>query len=646
MSDVTNVVTKTSLKSVHTTSKYKPIAIGIIGLIAFIIPTFFNGNTYILTQLIMLVSYCIATLGLTVALGFAGQIALSQAAFFGIGAYAVGILGGIHGWSFWAAFLFGIIVPVIAGAILGAICLRLVTHYLALATIGFGIIVYLVLFNWTSVTGGADGIMNIPRPQVPFVKDLMLTGALGLSGDIWYYWFGIILLAFSCYIVYRLRNSRLGRSLLAVREDELAAQTNGIDMFRAKMLAFAVSAGLGGLGGMVFASGYMYISPTLFIFDQSVLFFAMAIAGGSFSITGTIIGTLFLGSLPELLRDFNAFYKMVYGGVIIVCMAFLPGGIWGLVLDWYSKWKYKDGEVDEKVEIKFPPGGTLTFLEERATKRNVDVFGEIAAASAVKEQNSPIVLEAKGLKKHFGGVRAVDGLDFKVMEGEIHVLIGPNGSGKTTVINVLSGLYSATAGDVYFQNEKITNQKPFKIVNKGISRTFQNIRLFSELSVIENVMIGHHSRSSANLAEIIIRNKKSVEEEQRIRRKAEEALRFVGFTRFHEQAKNLSYGQQRMVEIARSLVQEPQLLLLDEPAAGMNPEETQELVKLLKRLNELGLTLLLIEHDMNLVTEVADQLTVLDFGKKISEGDIDTVLKDKEVIKAYLGEEFVNAAEA
>jgi len=632
----------TELKSLQKSPKWIRLVVVVFAIGSILLPLFFNGNAYILTQMIMIVSYCIATLGLTVALGYAGQIALSQAAFFGIGAYALAILTSLHGWGFWSAFLFGIIVPVLAGLLLGAICLRLVTHYLALATIGFGIIVYLILFNWRSVTGGADGIMNIPRPSLPFAPDIMFSGALGLSGDVWFYWFGLFFVFLSSFIVYRIRNSRLGRALLAVREDELAAQTNGIDMFRAKLLAFSVSAGLGGLGGIIFASGYLYISPTLFIFDQSVVFFAMTIIGGSHSIIGTLIGTLFLGLLPELLRDFQALYKMIYGGLIMICMAVLPGGIWGLVTKLYAK-KTQLTIVDEQGAIKFPKGGTLSFLENRTLIRVGLGWDETAATAETGSPEAKVLLQVQGLKKHFGGVKAVDGVDFQVREGEIHVLIGPNGSGKTTVINVLSGLYTATDGMITFKDRNITNNKPHQIVQYGISRTFQNIRLFPELSVIENVMIGHHSRSSADLASVIVGTKKATEEEKLIRKKAEEALQFVGFTKYHELTKNLSYGQQRMVEIARALVQEPQLLLLDEPAAGMNPDETQELVKLLKRLNELGLTLFLIEHDMDLVTEVADHVTVLDFGKKISEGTIETVINDPEVVKAYLGEEFVHA---
>ncbi|HET7580274.1 MAG TPA: branched-chain amino acid ABC transporter ATP-binding protein/permease [Bacillales bacterium] len=628
------------LRSMRKSNPWSMPVLVIIALAAVVLPVIFGGNTYFITLMIKLVSYGIATLGITVALGYAGQIALSQAAFFGLGAYAFSVLAGMHGVAYWPSFIVGILVPVLAGLILGAICLRLVTHYLALTTIGFGFIIELVLQNWNSVTGGPDGVQNIPRPTIPFIKDLMISGAFGLRGDVWFYWFGLLMLAIACFIVFKLRNSRLGRALLAIREDELTAQTNGINVFTAKILAFSLSAGLGGLGGIVFASGYMYISPTQFSYNQSVIFFGMTIIGGSFSIIGTLIGTLFLGILPDLLRSFNQYYNMIFGGLIILTMIFFPRGIWGIATRISGMLRKNKAQSNEKAPIKFRTGN-LSFLGRKLKKGSKD-----SDISANQSNIGNILLDVKGLKKYFGGVKAVDGLDFQVKRGEIHALIGPNGSGKTTVINVLSGIYTATDGMVAFKDNPITNQKPHRIVKQGVSRTFQNIRLFPDLSVIENVMIGNHSRTSANLASVVLNTKRSKSEEREIRRKAEEALEFVGFTKYEEKARNLSYGQRRMVEIARTLIQEPELLLLDEPAAGMNPEETKELVKLLKRLNELGLTLFLIEHDMDLITDVADYVSVLDFGKKISDGKVEEVLKDPEVIKAYLGEEFVSAANA
>ncbi|PZE21178.1 ATP-binding cassette domain-containing protein [Paenibacillus xerothermodurans] len=583
--------------------------------IPFLLPGGRLGNYY-MTELLRTVVFCFATLGLTVGMGYAGQISLAQAAFFGLGAYSLASTTALFGLPYWVGLTAALVVPIVMGVFLGAISLRLVTHYLALVTIGFQIIVQLVLHNSKALTGGADGLSRIPRP-------------FGLENPTYFYWLCLVVLLVCILFVFRLKHSRLGRALFALREDELAASAAGVDLFKMKMLAFSICSTLGGIGGFLYASATGYISPDVFSFEQSVSFFAMLITGGSDSIIGAVVGTVLLTWLPEWLRAFKEYYLAIYGGLIIVFLIFLPNGIWGLMGSLYDMiFKKKAASEENTAGIKFIEGKTLTYLNRA---------GELA-----RRQEQEVIFQVSGLKKHFGGVKAVDGIDFHVKKGDIHVLIGPNGSGKTTVINVLSGIYSATAGQIAYRGSEITNLKPHLIVGMGAARTFQNIRLFPELSVIDNVMIGQHVRSKANLLNILF-NFKVREEERQIRARAEEALAFVGFEYFFEKVKNLSYGQQRMVEIARALATEPELLFLDEPAAGMNPEETQELVKLLKRMNELGITILLIEHDMHLVTEVADYITVLDFGKKISEGTVGQVLSDPEVIRAYLGEELARA---
>ncbi|SDI44512.1 branched-chain amino acid ABC transporter ATP-binding protein/permease [Paenibacillus naphthalenovorans] len=599
------------------------IVVGLVLVVfAFCLPFLLPGGrlgNYYMTELLRTTVFCFATLGLTVGMGYAGQISLAQAAFFGLGAYSLASTTVLFGLPYWAGVVLALVIPVVTGLFLGAISLRLVTHYLALVTIGFQIIIQLVLHNWKGVTGGADGLSSIPRP-------------FGIEDAKWFYWFCLAVLFLCILFVYRLKHSRLGRALFALREDELAASVAGVDLFKTKMLAFAICSTLGGIGGALYASGYGYISPDVFIFEQSVTFFAMLITGGADSIIGALVGTILLTWLPEWLRSFKEYYLAIYGGLIIVFLIFLPNGIWGVVSGLYGrliKKKSRGGSPEKAGAIKFVEGKSLSYLEQAN------------AATPIREDQ--VIFEVKGLKKHFGGVKAVDGVNFNVKKGDVHVLIGPNGSGKTTVINVLSGIYTATEGIVKYREKEITNHKPHLIVQMGAARTFQNIRLFPELSVIDNVMIGQHTRTKANLFHVMLNSRSAREEERKIRARAEEALAFVGFDNYFEKVKNLSYGQQRLVEIARALAAEPDLLFLDEPAAGMNPEETQELIKLIKRMNELGITMLLIEHDMQLVSQVADYITVLDFGKKISEGSVEQVLNDPEVIKAYLGEEFVRA---
>jgi branched-chain amino acid transport system permease protein len=253
--------------------------------------------------------------------------------------------------------------------------------------------------------------------------------------------------------------------------------------------------------------------------------------------------------------------------------------------------------------------------------------------------SSDPILQITGLRKHFGGIKAVDGVDFTICRGDIAVLIGPNGSGKTTALNVLSGVYTATAGTISFKGADITNRRPAEINRLGITRTFQNIRLFPELTALENVVIGYYPKGTVGLLGTLFARRRGFIEDREAMAKARETLRLLGFSRFDVKAKNLPYGQQRVVEIARAIVAGPELLLLDEPAAGMNREETAALSEILYRIHDLGLTILLIEHDMSFVASVATRAYVMDFGQKISEGTVAEVLSDQKVIKAYLGDD-------
>lgn len=579
-----------------------------IALIALTLPPGRFG-AYYLTLLILSVSYAIGALGLTVLLGYSGQISLAQAAFFGIGAYTFSVLAANVHVSFWLAGLAALVVAAGFGLFLGAISLRLASHYLALVTIGFQIIVSLVLVNWRAVTGGADGVSNIPRPSF---------FGMTLNSDIAFYWFCVAILGIVAYVVFRLRHSRLGGALLALREDEIAAASNGISLFWTKILAFTIAATLGGLGGILYASGSMYISPSTFTFYKSVSFFAMVLVGGQESIVGTILGAALITFLPEVLRFLHNFYIAVYGLLVVIVILFMPDGLYGLLL-----------RGVDAVARRVMPGRAAASSEAE------DIRAE--APPQRPRATDQIILEIRDLAKHFGGVKAVDGVSLTVAKGDVAVLIGPNGSGKTTVLNVLSGIYSATAGSVVYRGTDITNRDPSHIRRLGIARTFQNIRLFPELSAIDNVAVGYYTKGSVGLLGTLFSTPRAHREEQEARQRARETLHFLGFSRLDEKAKNLPYGQQRIVEIARAIVTKPDLLLLDEPAAGMNHEETALLSQILYRIHELGVTMLLIEHDMSFVSSVATRAFVMDFGKKISEGSVREVLADPEVVRAYLG---------
>jgi branched-chain amino acid transport system permease protein len=561
------------------------------------VPLFAAMPAYYLNLVMQASTYAIAVFGLTIVLGYCGQINLAQAAFFGFGAYGVALGTTALAWPFWVSLALGVALAAVAGATLGFTSLRLGGHYLAMVTISFQTIMTLVMTNWIDVTRGPDGVTGIGRPAI-FGHDFSQSNE--------YLALCLVILYAVGYLVWKLKRTRLGRAMQAVRDNELAAGVAGVNAYATKVKAFTLSAILGGLGGGLFAGGFAYISPDQFSFNESVVFLTMALLGGVGSPFGTALGTGLLILLPEWLRFLKVIYLAVYGGAVILVMVFMPDGIWGFVAGF---WRRLRPSAAPKVNIVPPLPLTVQ-------------------AAADQPGDAPVVLALRGLSKHFGGLKAVDGVDLEIRRNTVHALIGPNGSGKTTLLNVLSGIYSATHGEIVFDGRRVEQLNPHARTALGMGRTFQNIRLFGGLSVLENVEVGAERPNNAipagpgGLAGLAL-----------------SALQFVGVSQHAgERVQSLSYGHQRWVEIARALAGKPTLLLLDEPGAGLNHPEKQELVGLLKRLKGHGLSVLIIDHDMNLVEQVADHITVLNFGRRIADGAPDEVLRHPEVIAAYLGE--------
>ena len=564
-----------------------------------LIPYQMTVSNYVVLMFMQAVTYAIAVLGMVVVLGYTGQINLAQAAFFGIGAYgvALGMLSG--GLNFWISLALGVAGATAAGLALGLTTIRLGGHYLAMITISFQQIFDLVLVNWVDVTHGPDGIAGITRPSL---------FGISLADDKAYLLFCSVVLYVLVFAVWKLPDTRLGRAMRAVRENQLAAEVVGVQTLRTKVTAFSLSALLGAIGGGLYAGGFAYISPDNFNFARSIEFLTATLLGGAQSPFGGVIGTVlivqlpeWLKLLPESLRFIKDVYLAVYGLGVILIIIFLSEGIWGLVKT-----------------IR-----TRLFAEQATT----DTTGIPALTLASAGSHDGPLLRVDNLQKHFGGLKAVDGIGIDVERGTVHALIGPNGSGKTTSLNVMSGIYEPTGGKVIFEGEDVSRLRPHQRASRGIGRTFQNIRLFAALSALENVMIGAQ-RSHNPIAP----------GEGALRERAMSALQFVGLAdRAHVIVRNLPYGHQRLVEIARVLAGNPKLLLLDEPAAGLNQTEKMAFVELLKRLRGHGLTIFLIDHDMGLVEKISDRITVLNFGRKIAEGTPAEVLRNPDVIAAYLG---------
>ena len=543
---------------------------------------------YVANILLQAATYAVAVFGLSIVLGLCGQINLAQAAFFALGAYSVALGTVDYGLPFWLCLVGGMALAFAAGAGLGLTTLRLGGHYLAMVTISFQQILTVVLLNAIRFTHGPDGVSSIPRPP-------------GFTSGQAFLALVVAILAISGYLVWRLADTRLGRAMRAVRDNELAASANGIDVFRTKLIAFALAALLGGLGGGLFAGGFSYISPDQFAFADSIVLLTMALLGGASSPIGAAIGTGLLILIPEWLRFLKSvpgLYLAVYGLAVILIVVFMPDGIWGYV-------------------------SRLFRTRERAQSK----AGEPLTLRPVNS-GAPIALEVRGLCKNFGGLKAVDGVDLQVRRGGVHALIGPNGSGKTTTLNVVTGLYRASAGAIFVDGVDVTALPAHKRTVAGLARTFQNIRLFRSMTALENVVVGAERDGNA-----LVEGGRDA-----LRRRARAALDFVGLGhRANDTIPSFSYGHQRLIEIARALAANPTVLLLDEPAAGLNMSEKKALKDLLGRIAAQGLTILLIDHDMALIAGATRHLTVLNFGRRIADGETADVLQQPDVAAAYLG---------
>ena len=573
--------------------------------------------------------FAIAALGLQMMMGFAGQANLGQAGFFAVGAYTSAVLVTRLNWGGLAAGLAALLLTIGFGYLVGLPLLRLKGYYLALATFGFGIIVAVLANEW-SLLGHTTGIFGIPKLRI-----------LGYSfaGETPFFYLVWSMALVGVILARNLVGGRVGRALAALHDSEIAAETLGVDTFWTRLQVLMIAAATGSVAGSLYAHWVSVINPAAASFILSIEFIAIAVVGGLTSVWGPIIGAVFIEALNEGLQvnlgrfmggSTGEVQLIVFGLILAAVLVFMPDGFAGLASRLMRRFHSPAREAPCSV----------TAAGDAPSDDRTDGTGSPTRQAVRGRQSASaetVLLDVSAVSRRFGGVHAVADVDLQVRPGEIVALIGPNGAGKTTLFNMISGVIPPTRGTITIAGERVDGARPHRIAQLGAARTFQNLEIFGSLSVLDNVKVGRHLRSRKGVLAGASYLPARIEE----RRIHADACRFVDVVGLADVAErpavDLPFGRQRLVELARALACEPDLLLLDEPMAGLSAGERTELSDLLRQQRNSGMGILLVEHDMHAVMALADRVVVLDNGHRIAMGPPSEVQNAPAVIEAYLG---------